>query len=612
MARALPLHREPAVAAAATVVVDRACNQRCGFCDGRADRDGPEHADAAVRAAIDAALAGGARAVVLTGGEPALRAELPAWIARAAAGGVRVAVETNGTIFAYRARARAVAAAGLAEARLALPAGDDDAAAAITRDPGGLGRALGGLAELTAAGVDVLVTIPLTDAALPSLPSLVERAAAAVAAPGRLLGFQAHLLRATPLSVGAAASAVAAAASAAAALHLPFRMAPDAALPPCAFPEAGTGAETRTGTALLEGMRGGRRAACADCALDGICPGPPPPVPDAALAPLSPAGAARRAPLLGDRARAAVLDAASLFHYLDDDLGAVVPGATVRLTYGCNQRCPMCFVDTSLGPVPAPLWRPAIEDAAARGVRYLQISGGEPTLSPDVAAAVALARARGIGRIELQTNALRCADPAYARALAAAGLTHALVSLHGATDAVADAVTLAPGTAARTAAGIDALLAAGVAVQIHFVMNGVNHAEAPAFVERVLARWGTRPSLLFSFVAPMDRVPKERWLVPRLSEAAPSLRAALDRCLAAGLRFTGPGSFCGVPLCVLDGDPRYYPDRHPVPEGSVAGEFVRAAACDGCRERPACRGLRRAYADLYGTGELRRISGPTR
>jgi hypothetical protein len=212
-----------------------------------------------------------------------------------------------------------------------------------------------------------------------------------------------------------------------------------------------------------------------------------------------------------------------------------------------------------------------------------------------------------VARVELQTNALRCADPAYARALAEAGLTHALVSLHGASDAVADAVTLAPGTAARTAAGVDALLAAGVAVQLHFVVNGVNYGEAPAFVERVLARWGTRPSLLFSFVAPMDRVPKEAWLVPRFADAAPPLRAALDRCRVAGLRFTGPGSFCGLPLCVLDGDARYFPDRHAVPEGSVSSEFVHPPVCDGCRERACCRGVRTAYAALHGTGDLRRL-----
>src|SRR5205085_206206 len=140
--------------------------------------------------------------------------------------------------------------------------------------------------------------------------------------------------------------------------------------------------------------------------------------------------------------------------------------------------CPMCFVDTSLGAVPRALWRGGISDGAARGARYLQLSGGEPTLSPDLLEAVAIARRAGIPRVELQTNALRCADAEYSRALVAAGLTHALVSLHGASDVVADAVTLAPGTAARTAQGVDALLAAGASVQLHFVVNGVNYAEA--------------------------------------------------------------------------------------------------------------------------------------
>ncbi|MSP63863.1 MAG: radical SAM protein [Myxococcales bacterium] len=590
-----------AAVAISTVVVNRRCNQACRFCDRRADSDGAEHSDVAVRAAIERARGD----ILITGGEPALRPELTSWIALAHRGGRRVILETNGTLFSYPGRAQAVARAGLGEARVALPAGDDVVAAAITRDdPGALERALAGIANLTAAGVEVTVTIPLSDPALPSLARLCERAAAAVRSPGRLRGIVAHVLRGSPLDLPAAARAVVEAAAAAARLPeggVPFSLDPERALPPCAFAEIAPPAR------LLDGAIGTRAPVCEECALDGLCPGPAAVIPIAALRPLDGTAARRVAPALGDRARTATLEAVSNFHYFDETRREVLPGLTVRVAYRCNQRCPMCFVDTSLDPVPPRLWQGALDEAAAGGVRYLQISGGEPTLSPHLAAAITRASDGGIGRIELQTNAIRCADRGYTATLARAGLTDALVSLHGASDAIADAVTLAPGTAARTVVGIDALLAEGIAVQLHYVVNAVNFTEAAPFVERVLARWGTRPSLLFSFVAPMDRVPKEAALVPRMSDAAPHLRAALDRCLEAGLRFTGPGSFCGLPLCILDGDPRYYPDRHLVPAGSIASEFVHPAACDGCRERASCRGLRTAYVALHGDGEVHRI-----
>lgn len=598
----------PVVAATAervgSVAVNRRCNQGCFFCDVRAGSDGAAFSDTAVREAIARTAPSGD--VLFTGGEPALRPELCSWIALARRRGARVSLATNGTIFAYRQRAQAVARAGLAEARVALPAGDDDAADAVTRDEGGLSRALEGIAELSAAGVDVVVTIPLTGAALPSLSRLVARAAATARAPGRLSGFVAHVLRGEPLDLPAAAVAVAAAARAAAALPdggVPFSFDAQRALPPCAFAAPDL---PEPPLRLLDGTRGAPAPPCARCALEGLCPGPSPLVPAEALVPLDGAAARRVAPALGDRARTAVLDAVSAFHYFDEERRAVVPGLTVRLVYRCNQKCPMCFVDTSLDPVSPRLWREAIAEAGARGVRYVQLSGGEPTLAPDLPDAIAEARARGLTRIELQTNAIRCADRRYAFALREAGLTHALVSLHGASSSVADAVTAAPGTADRTALGIDHLLDAGVAVQIHFVVNGLNHHEARPFVERVLLRWGVRPSLLFSFVAPMDRVPKDSWLVPRMADIAPSLASALDRCIEAGLAFTGPGSFCGLPLCILDHQ-RHYPDRHEVPEGSITSEFVRAEACDGCAERQHCRGVRRAYAELHGTGELHRI-----
>ena len=37
------------------------------------------------------------------------------------------------------------------------------------------------------------------------------------------------------------------------------------------------------------------------------------------------------------------------------------------------------------------------------------------------------------------------------------------------------------------------------------------------------------------------------------------------------------------------------------------GEFVRAPACEGCRHRSTCYGVRRGYADLYGTDELKTV-----
>ncbi|HLM71999.1 MAG TPA: radical SAM protein, partial [Polyangiaceae bacterium] len=68
----------------ARVLTNETCNQNCGFCDARRPAESPSVARGeAVLRRIDEAARGGAREIVLTGGEPSLRRDLPLLIKRA-------------------------------------------------------------------------------------------------------------------------------------------------------------------------------------------------------------------------------------------------------------------------------------------------------------------------------------------------------------------------------------------------------------------------------------------------------------------------------------------------------------------------------------------------
>src|SRR5947207_8510917 len=124
------------------VFTNETCNQNCWFCNARRPAERPEFiARGAVRGRIAAARAADAREIVLTGGEPAMRNDLVDLVQRAAEGGRRVILETNGALI-DAARARALAAAGLHTARVQLLAGEADAADAIARVPGAFAAAL--------------------------------------------------------------------------------------------------------------------------------------------------------------------------------------------------------------------------------------------------------------------------------------------------------------------------------------------------------------------------------------------------------------------------------------------------------------------------------------
>jgi hypothetical protein len=278
----------------------------------------------------------------------------------------------------------------------------------------------------------------------------------------------------------------------------------------------------------------------------------------------------------------------------------------IRVQFACNQACEFCFVSTHLPAAEHEAVEAAIRDAAARGAR-ITLSGGEPTLSPRLAAYLALATKLSPHPVNLQTNAVRLDDDALARELVDAGLREAFVSLHGATAAVSDAVTSAPGTFTRTVAGIDNLVRLGVSVVLNFVLCQKNLDELAATVRMVAARWPGAP-LTISFVAPStDLVPRVPELVPRYADAVPRIAEAIALAAELGVRITSFASMCGLPLCLVPDVALAHAELTDLPAGFDRGEFMKAAPCSACSLEKKCYGIRRGYAELYGTGELRAV-----
>lgn len=157
--------------------VNHACNQRCAFC--WVDFEAGEMPADAVRAAIAQALAGsndpGAEAIAFTGGEPTLRADLPALVAMAReAGAGRVHLQTNAVRLADAALTERLATAGLSEALVSLHADVPELADAVVAAPGSFTRTLQGIEQLLAAGVDVVVNHVLTRATAVRLSRFVD------------------------------------------------------------------------------------------------------------------------------------------------------------------------------------------------------------------------------------------------------------------------------------------------------------------------------------------------------------------------------------------------------------------------------------------------------
>jgi len=573
----------------ARVLTNRSCNQNCEFCSERRaleDRD-------LVRRAAQAIDEAAAEEVVLSGGEPTMRRDLGALVARAKAGGARVVVETNAALGPE-------GLAGADEVRVHLPAWGA-ACDAITRDPGGFGRTMETVRALQESRESprLVATAPVVAANAESLPLLPAQLVASGVAWAELrLGVPVRgpsgLLR-----VGRAAEVVAAVAHAARSVGLPVRLAPEASVPPCVFERPARVAHlyslTRGGASRARWRQG---PGCGGCAVADRCPG-------------FPEGAeVRPRPLRSDTLRRRLsliegVDAQIARELTQRDVlridGEARASRIVRVHFPCNQRCDFCFVSTHLPPAPEDAVRREITEAA-RAKEIVVLSGGEPTLSPRLLEYVRLAKAEGAPHVDLQTNAVRLEE--MAPALAEAGVDWVFVSLHAPDAATSDAITGAPGTHERTLAGIDAAVAAGMRVRLNFVFCERNRGRFPEHVDLVAARW-PEATLVVSFVAPStDVVPRTPELIPRYSAVREPLAEGLRRARAHGLEVTGFDSMCGLPLCLVPGDVRDFFDLAPAPEELAAGEMVRGEACASCSLRDRCFGLRRGYAEMYGTGEL--------
>jgi uncharacterized radical SAM superfamily Fe-S cluster-containing enzyme len=151
----------------------------------------------------------------------------------------------------------------------------------------------------------------------------------------------------------------------------------------------------------------------------------------------------------------------------------------VEITERCNLRCPVCFADAGEKTTAAFADVSTLAEHLRRihehaGNVVLQLSGGEPTLHPDLASLVRIGREL-FPAVQVNTNGLLLADrPELAEELAVAGLSWVFLQFDGTTDAVFQALRGRP-LLERKLAAVENCRKAGLSVVlVPTVARGVN------------------------------------------------------------------------------------------------------------------------------------------
>ncbi|MDP1823167.1 MAG: radical SAM protein [Archangium sp.] len=201
--------------------------------------------------------------------------------------------------------------------------------------------------------------------------------------------------------------------------------------------------------------------------------------------------------------------------------------ATLLVTRRCGQACAFCsrVNAASIDPPLAELVL-QLDRAAAGGARALTLTGGEPLLRDDLISLVRHGAAAGFTSITLETNATQL-TPEQARALKAAGLTAARISLVTTSPELHAALVSTRSSPRHVFRGITAALDAGWDVTLRLPLaRGLPPAAA-----RVAGLRSALPRVLRFELAPIGA--GERTVKPGSALSPAELGAELDEAARA-------------------------------------------------------------------------------
>ncbi len=257
----------------------------------------------------------------------------------------------------------------------------------------------------------------------------------------------------------------------------------------------------------------------------------------------------------------------------------------VEVTDRCNLRCPICFAQSGEelpgvecekdGYKPEKSVDALFEDfnfLVKNGCKFIQLSGGEPTVRDDLPEIVSAAKRAGATSVQLNSNGLRLGkEPEFTKRLAEAGLDFVFMQFDGLDDEIYRALRGRPLLEAK----LEAIKVCGE--------NGIGVTLVPTVVPKVndhqigtILNFGMRNSPVvrgvhFQPISYFGRYPEPPKDENRIT--LPEIVAAIEQQTEGLIQQTdlAPSS-CDHPRCGFHGDFVIMPDRliSLTPKGSAA------------------------------------------
>jgi MoaA/NifB/PqqE/SkfB family radical SAM enzyme len=275
----------------------------------------------------------------------------------------------------------------------------------------------------------------------------------------------------------------------------------------------------------------------------------------------------------------------------------------IQVVRHCNHHCAICSNPKAPGVHTREEIEGLIDDLVRREYYGVILTGGEPSLHPDLPAICAYARAKGL-HARMITNGTGMAEESFARAMAEAGLQLTHISVYSVRPAVEETIRGVPGTLEVAFAAARNCHRHGIAVDVNCVINKLNADHLDENVRTWIEQHPYVRHFVWNNLDPsMGRAERNREaFTPRLADFELSLGRAVRLLARTGRSFRVEK----VPLCymtdfafastetrkIVKGEERivhFLDEKGMVRQTSWS--HIYAEACAVCSLRTICGGL---------------------
>lgn len=290
----------------------------------------------------------------------------------------------------------------------------------------------------------------------------------------------------------------------------------------------------------------------------------------------------------------------------------------IQVVRHCNHLCGFCSNPTSPYTHDFDSMRVLVDDFVERGYFGIILTGGEPTLHPELPKIAEYASNQGL-HVRMITNGSRLSDPNFARDMANAGLKLVHVSVYSTRPEVEAILRGTEGTLEAAFASVENALSNGVDVNINCVINKLNADH----LHEGIAYWiehhpGIRHFVWNNLDPSMGRAEvNQDMFTPRLADFELSLHRAMRMLHKSGRSFRVEK----VPLCYMtdfawastetrkivkceERIVHFLDDKQTVRQTAWGHKYSKS--CEMCSVRSICGGLF-DRGDGYDSAELHPI-----